>query len=217
MGTPVEMAQEQTQSGLVMNNSLQFDHLTASTHHPLLALRSFALLLLSGLLTACGTTVNVDYDQSADFATITTFNLDKTPMKVSDDPRINSPLVQQRITDAIRDALQQKGLRATSQGDVRVSYRIDVKQEIESDQSGVSVGIGTFSRNVGIGFGYGFPAADVESYDQIRLTIDLQRPDGQLLWRGSDTRRLEAGSTPEKNTRLINELVQAIMETYPPR
>lgn len=200
-----------------MNNPWQFDRLTASTRHPRPALRSFALLLLSGLITACGTTVNVDYDQSADFAAVKTFNLDKTPSKISDDPRINSPLVQQRVTAAIRDTLQQKGLRAAGQGDVRVSYRIDVKQEIESDQSGVSVGIGTFSRNVGIGFGYGFPAAEVESYDQIRLTIDLQRPDGQLLWRGSDTRRLQAGSTPEKNTQLINELVQSILETYPPR
>jgi len=200
-----------------MNTPVLFDRLTSSARSPLPALRSFTLLLLSGLITACGTTVNVDYDQSADFATLKTFNLDKNPIKVSDDPRINSPLVQQRVTAAIREALQQKGLHAAGQADVRVSYRIDVKQEIESDQSGVSVGIGTFSRNVGIGFGYGFPAADVESYDQIRLTIDLQRPDGPLLWRGSDTRRLEAGSTPEKNTRLINELVQSILETYPPR
>ncbi len=180
------------------------------------ALRRFVLLLVSLSLVACGTTVNIDYDQSINFAAIHSFKLETQPVKISDDPRIDSSLMQQRVVTAIREALNRKGLQAAPTPDVRVSYRIDVKQEIESDPSGVSVGVGTFSRNVGIGFGYGFPAADVESYDSIILTIDLHSPDDKLLWRGSDSRRLTSGSTPQKSNRLINDLVAAILERYPP-
>lgn len=215
MGTVTEMAQEQAQSGQPMN--LQ----PACTGSGREMIRRFAIwlvpLLILTLVTGCGTTVNVDYDPSTNFGALKTFELDTAPVKISDDPRIDSSLMQQRVVTAIRDQLKTKGLNAASPANVRVSYRIDVKQEIESDTSGVSVGVGTFSRNVGIGFGYGFPATDVESYDQMLLTIDLHSPEGKLLWRGSDTRRLESGSTPEKNNRLINELVEAILEKFPPR
>ncbi|MDR9435343.1 MAG: DUF4136 domain-containing protein [Thiohalophilus sp.] len=180
------------------------------------ALRGFILLLVSLQLVACSTTVNVDYDQSIDFATIRNFKLETKPIKISDDPRIDSSLMQQRVVTAIREVLTRKGLQTSPTPDVHVSYRIDVKQEIESDPSGVSVGVGTFSRNVGIGFGYGFPAADVESYDRIILTIDFHNPADKLLWRGSDSRRLTSGSTPETLTRLVNDLVEAILERYPP-
>lgn len=183
------------------------------SHLQYLAL-SAALLVLAG----CTTTVNVDYDQDTNFSALKTFQLETKPIKIADDPRLDSPLVQQRVVNAIRTGFINKGLREdTGQADVRISYRIDIKQEIESDTSGVSVGVGTFSRNVGIGFGYGFPASDVESYDRIILTIDLHRTDNTLLWRGSDSRRLVSGSTPQSNTRLINELVDAILEHYPPR
>lgn len=181
------------------------------------ALHRFVLLLVSLQLAACSTTVNIDYDQNTNFAALRSFELQTKPVKISDDPRIDSSLMQQRVVTAIRDALTRKGLQPATPPDMHVSYRIDVKQEIESDPSGVSVGIGTFSRNVGVGFGYGFPATDVESYDRMILTIDLQRPDGTLLWRGSDSRRLDSGSTPEKNTRLINELVASILQHYPPK
>ncbi|MDY6978331.1 MAG: DUF4136 domain-containing protein [Pseudomonadota bacterium] len=179
-------------------------------------LRRWILLFVSLQLVACGTTVNVDYDQATDFAALRSYELQTRPVKISDDPRIDSSLMQQRVVTALRETLSQKGLRASPKADVRVSYRIDVKQEIETDASGVSVGVGTFSRNVGIGFGYGFPAADVESYDRIILTIDFHNPADKLLWRGSDSRRLTSGSTPETLTRLVNELVTAILERYPP-
>ena len=179
-------------------------------------LRLPALGLLALLVSACGTTVNVDYDTSTNFAAIKSYSLETKPIKISDDPRIDNHLMQQRVVSAIHSNLQAKGLRASTPADARVTYRIDLKQEIESDRSGISVGVGTYSRNVGVGFGYGFPASDVESYDQMRLTIDLLRPDGSLLWRGSDTRRLYAGSTPEKSTELINDLVESILKEDPP-
>ncbi|TDY03904.1 DUF4136 domain-containing protein [Thiohalophilus thiocyanatoxydans] len=180
--------------------------------------RYFALLLTALLLGGCSSTVNVDYEQSYNFAALKTYVLQEAPERIDDDPRLDTPMMQQRLIRAIRAELQQAGLREAKPGEVRVSYRLDIKQEIESDSSGVSVGLGTFSRNVGIGFGYGFPTSGVESYDRLVLTIDLDnRETGDLLWRGSDSRRLYAGSTPKSNTELVNELVEAILKKFPPR
>ena len=180
-------------------------------------MRCLGLLLTALMLGACGTTVNVDYEQNYDFAALKTFSLLEKPEKIADDPRLNTPMMQQRLVTAIRAGLQQAGLRDAQPADVRVNYRVDIKQEIESDASGVSVGVGTFSRNVGIGFGYGFPASEVESYDRMVLTIDLHSSEtNALLWRGSDSRRLYAGSTPESNTELVNDLVEAILKKFPP-
>lgn len=195
-----------------------FSGITTSIAHTLFSrLRVVLVPLLMMALAACGTTVNVDYDQTTNFQKLRSYTLDEQPVKIADDPRLDSPLFRQRLVEALHTHLQARGLRPASPADLRVSYRIDVKQEIESDPSGVSVGIGTYSRNVGIGFGYGFPVSDVESYDLMVLTIDMHGPDDRLLWRGSDTRRLEAGSTPEKSTRLINELVESILKYYPPK
>ncbi|MGD8547774.1 MAG: DUF4136 domain-containing protein [Thiohalophilus sp.] len=181
-------------------------------------IRHLVLLIVSLLLVSCASTVNVDYDQAYNFAAVKTFALQSKPVKISDDPRLTSPMMQQRVVSAIQAGLSAKGLRSDDKApDVRITYRIDVKQEIESDRSGVSVGIGTYSRHVGVGVGYGFPASDVESYDTMVLTIDMVVPQsGKLIWRGSDSRRLYAGSTPESNTKLVNDLVKNILEKYPP-
>lgn len=181
-------------------------------------IRCSGLLLTALLLVACSTTVNVDYDQDYNFTALKTFALQEEPEKIEDDPRLSTPMMQQRLVRAIRAGLQQAGLREVQPADVRVSYRVDIRQEIESDGSGVSVGAGTFSRRVGIGFGYGFPVSELESYDRMVLTIDLHSSEtDRLLWRGSDSRRLYAGSTPKSSTRLVNELVEAILEKFPPR
>jgi len=181
-------------------------------------IRHLVLLIVPFFIVSCASTVNVDYDQTYNFATVKTFSLQSQPAKISDDPRLNSPMMQQRVVSAIQAGFQAKGLRSHDQApDVRITYRIDVKQEIESDRARVSMGIGTYSRHVGVGVGYGFPASDVESYDSMVLTIDMTVPQtGKLIWRGSDSRRLYTGSTPESNTKLVNELVENILEKYPP-
>lgn len=181
-------------------------------------LRYYLLLLVPFFIVSCASTVNVDYDQTYNFATVKTFSLQSKPAKISDDPRLNSPMMQQRMVSAIQAGFQAKGLRSDDKApDVRITYRIDVKQEIESDRTRVSMGIGTYGRHVGVGVGYGFPASDVESYDSMVMTIDMTVPQtGKLIWRGSDSRRLYTGSTPESNTKLVNELVENILKKYPP-
>ena len=68
-----------------------------------------------------------------------------------------------------------------------------------------------------LGLGYGFPLYDVDTYDDAVLTIDILDPrDDSLLWRGSGSRRLGNGNTPEKLDELVNGLVSDVLDHFPP-
>lgn len=171
------------------------------------------------LLSACATNVNVDYDQAVNFSQLKTFSVLVRSDTDSKDTRIDSPLMDKRIVAAIETGMKAKEFaKRDSDADIQVKYRVDVKQEIESDASGISIGVGSFSRRVGVGIGYNIPAADVQSYDRGVLTIDMiSGKTGQLIWRGSSGRRLYDGSTPEASDKLINSIVNEILEEFPPK
>lgn len=178
------------------------------------------LLPLSFLfLSACATSVNVDYDTKTSFAGLKTFQVQAKPEAIPNDPRVNSPFMKQRITKAVGDQLSLKGMSfVKTSPDVIVKYHLGIKQELESDDSGVSIGIGTSSRHTAIGFVYGFPATEVATVENLAITIDIvNAKDNQLLWRGSLARQLYSGSTPESNTVLINGMVKEILDLFPPR
>jgi len=139
-------------------------------------------------------------------------------MAVPDDPRINSPFALKRISDALKSQLSLKGLTAKKdRPDVVVKYRLGLKQEVESDASGVSFGIGSSSSTTAFGFMFG-AGADVATVDNLIITIDLVKPaTQQLLWRGSYENHLAAGSTPETSTKLINSMVKQILDKFPPK
>lgn len=177
------------------------------------------LIFCAGLLlSACATTTNVDFRQGYDFASIHNIRINDPLPPASSDPRINSPLVDQRIRAEIAGYLTAHGYRVVDSGaDARLSYQMTTKAGLESYNSGVSFGYGSFGRHSAVGIGYGFPGYDVDSYDDAVLTIDfLENGDDSMLWRGSATKRLGDGNTPEKTTELVNRLVTEILDNFPP-
>ncbi len=169
------------------------------------------------LLTGCATTANVDYDQRYDFSRLQTIVIEAPATAATPDARINSPLVMQRLDEAIRRNLATRGYRVvTDNADATLRYQLGSRSGLESYNSGVSIGYGRFGRNHGFGLGYDFPFYDTASYDDSVLTIDIVAPDDSLLWRGTDSRRLVDGMTPEKLDRLINELVGSTLANFPP-
>ncbi|MEZ5541345.1 MAG: DUF4136 domain-containing protein [Pseudomonadota bacterium] len=174
--------------------------------------------VMAALLGACATTTNVDYRSDYDFSTLHSFRLVPPATPGSSDTRINSPLVEARIAHAIRDHLAAQGYTVTDgDADANLTWQLTTHAGLESADTGFSVGIGTFSRHSMLGFGYGFPGYDVNSYDEGVLTIDMLRTgDDTLLWRGSDSRRLADGATPDSLTDMINDLVDRILRKFPP-
>ena len=177
------------------------------------------ILLLFGvfLFTACGTTVNVDYDKQTDFTSLESFTLMPSPELKTGDERLDSPLVDQRVRKAILATLKARGYQQDeSNADFAVAYQLGVRKEIDSSRASMSVGVGTYGRRSAVGMTYGHPGY-VESYERGILTIDvLKGTDKRLVWRGSSGRRLYDGRTPEKTDKEINAVVKEILDKFPP-
>ncbi len=180
--------------------------------------RMLTMLVLPAVLTACATTANLDYREGYDFTSIHSVRIEPPGQLASSDTRVNSPLVDARIRNAIAEHLSTKGVAVVEgNADASLVYHVDTRAGVESYGSGFSFGYGTFSRHNAFGVGYGFPGYDVESYDEMILTIDiLDVSDNAMLWRGSSSARLSDGSTPETITSMVNKLVSGILANYPP-
>lgn len=182
-------------------------------------MRVFLLLTSYIFLSACSSLVNVDYDKSVNFSQLKTFSIVEKPIRIPQDTRIDSPFMVKRVNESIKTSLAAKGfIFSTDAADFKVKYFLDLEKEVETNESGVSIGLGTSSRRSAIGFGFNIPVGDVNTIDKLKLTIDIvSTKTKQLLWRGSFDYQLYDGSTPEKNTALIQHLVKEIVNDFPPK
>ena len=179
----------------------------------------FMTLLITVTLAGCSSNVIVDFDKSVNFAAIQSYTLLPKSTKSTEDTRLDSPLIDKRIIHAIDQNMLAKGISKKESGaDLQITYRIDLKQEIASNGSGVSMMFGLGGSRSGLGLGYSVPSSDVKSHDLGVLTIDfMSGKTNQLVWRGSSSRRLYDARTPESSEKLINSIVKEILDAYPPR
>ena len=177
-------------------------------------------LLLLGLmlgLAACETTsVSRDYDTTRDFSRYQTWSWAQPAFEYRpDDPRIKSDLTEQRISDAVADQFDQRGLRQAqggNPGDVKIRTYLIVDQR--QDQVTTYTG--------GYWGGYWGPPPMAESrtvtYKVATIQVDLlDGKDGKLVWRGSGEQIMRSSSpTPAEREAAIRETVQKIIAQYPP-
>lgn len=185
--------------------------------------RRLALLSLAVLLSACETNkVSLDYDASRDFAGYRSWTWKQPALQYRpDDPRIKSDLTEQRILDAVRGQLDQRGLReaqASSKGDLNIqTYLI-----VENRQQQYTSSYGGYGGYGMWGNYWGGPAYyETRTYDYKVATIQvdmLDAHDGRLVWRGSAEQVMNnylAGPS-ERNT-AIEQTVAKVLSKYPPK
>ena len=187
-------------------------------------MRIINIIVLALSLSACASMVNVDYDYETNFNSYKTYKVNTTPVRVSEDTRINSPFMQQRVVSELNKAFKNKGFKKlsknpTSNESFDVQYHLDIKQDFETQDSGaVSIGMGSYSHHSSVGFGFTIPVGEAYSIDLLVLTIDLvSSKSKELIWRGSLGYHLYEGATPETYTTLIKNLVTEILKEYPPK
>lgn len=175
-------------------------------------------VLVWALLSGCATNVSVDYDKNINFTEYKTYGVLSKSEKSTEDVRLNSTLIDKRIVDAIGETLAAKGfVQHPENQDFHLTYQINLQQEIDTDRSGATLGFGTGMGRTGFGMGYHLPSSDVESFEKAMLTIDVvSAATGELLWRGTSSRRIAAAGTPAKIDRFFKSLVKEILETFPP-
>ncbi len=166
------------------------------------------VLLFALVLTSCSSVkVATDYDQNANFNQYQTFAFFKPGIDKAD----ISDLDKKRILRAIETELQQKGFTKSDNPDMLVSIFTKTRENINIYNNNYAYGYGWGWHPWYWGSGYN----TVNSTTEGTLYIDLIDADKkELVWQGMGTAAL-AREVDRKQER-INEIVEEILEKYPP-
>lgn len=166
------------------------------------------LLMFVLVFASCNSVkVATDYDREVNFNQYETFAFFKPGI----DKAEISDLDKKRILRAIEAELLEQGLTKSDNPDLLVSIFTKTKENIN-----------IYNNNFGYGYGWGWHpwywgagANTVNSTTDGTLYIDLiDAEDKELVWQGMGTAAL-ARDVDKKQER-INEIVEEIMEKYPP-
>ena len=175
-------------------------------------MRSFkittVLILFVLVLTSCNTVkVATDYDKEVNFEQYETFAFFKPGI---DNAEI-SDLDKKRILRAIADELMEEGLTVSENPDLLVSIFTETEKNVN-----------IYHNNFAYGYGWGWSPwywghrPNVSTTTEGTLYIDLIDADQkQLVWQGMGSAALELDDVDDKTER-INEIVDEILEKYPP-
>ncbi|MFW2366923.1 MAG: DUF4136 domain-containing protein [Desulforhopalus sp.] len=175
------------------------------------------IIILIFLMTGCAN-VQVSQDYSADYV----FGIDNSFGWNKTFPRENSGLLQQdellakRFKKAIENALVGRGFQQSSSPELLVSCVYTVSPMLRSDpvNSGFGFGYGRYGRYGTIGINSG---TSIRQYQQGMLMINIHSArSGGLIWKGTGTREVYTHSSPEDISNMVTEIVNAVVNQFPP-
>lgn len=153
--------------------------------------------------------VTTDYDRKADFSSYKTFMWLR-------EPRLQDPLMVQRVKDAVNAQLTAKGWQlVTENADIAVSANGATRQEqtLETWYSGYP---GWQWHGLGHGYGSGPASTRVETYTVGTLVVDLfDTSKKQVVYRA--TASDVVSDKPEKNTKTMNKVIEKMFKHFPPK
>jgi len=163
------------------------------------------LVLVSAM--GFGQRISYDFDKSADFSKYRTYTWAESGGE------LNDSLTHRRIVNAIDLQMSAKGFVKVERGsapDVVVEYRTVFSRAL--NVNAYSSGIGGFrfapSRN---------GSARAEEFLVVTLAVNIvDVKTNQLLWRGTATKDVEMGASPEKRDKNINKAAEKLFKSFPP-
>ena len=174
------------------------------------------LVLFSiSLLSACSGTKNTfDFDSSADFSQIKTYQWD---LQASEAFSKANPLIDKRIISAIEDNLGRKGVVKAESADIKVSYMVSLEKKLKT--GGLSAGIGMSVGKSNRGH------INLSSGNQIRQSIEgtlvvdmVDTKNGGLIWRSTTVKPVkDRDASPEDSKKRIGQLIYQMFENFPPK
>ena len=164
---------------------------------------------------ACSTLrVSSDYDPATDFAKFRTYAWLPEEPTPTGRPRLDSPLLHDRIRKAIDRSLEAKGYQRTEHPDFLVRFDLSAERKLDID-----------TYNAGFYRGYGYymslPQTDIREYDEGSLIVDvIDLPQKKVVWRGIGQKRLRGEGTPADPAEMqkrIDATVDAVLANFPPK
>ena len=181
----------------------------------------FFLFVLS--VSGCASNnANVDYDTAIDFNAIKSFAWSEKSDEATDKSKAATPLVHKRVTESIETVLKSKGLKKVdaAQADMLITYHLSVAVTGQTSSS-VSVGFGRSRYGSGIGTSVGVstsvPVGGRTVKEGTLVVMMMDTKTNSVIWQGSSSRQLSRSPTPEKTQAQIDDVVNEILEKYPPK
>ena len=174
-----------------------------------------AFVLVALLLVGCAPiSVSVDYDTQVDFSGYRSWGWLPEP-DATGSPRADSPLLHQRIRQAIEAQLASQGYVVAADPQLRVGYHVSTETKLDVRTVNSHYGYGHWNgRNVDI---RGEATTYVNEYERGRLVIDVvDTLRNALVWRGVGERRLRSEPTSDQVTQSVRQAVAEILERFPP-
>lgn len=177
-------------------------------------IRVLLVLFSISLLSACSGTKNTfDYDSSADFSQIKTYQWNHQASKAF--AKAN-PLIDKRIITAIEDNLTRKGVMKAESADIKVSYTVGFEKKLKTGGLSAGVGMSVGKSNRG--------NISLSSGNQIKQTIEgtlivdmVDTKNGDLIWRSTTVKPVkDRDASPEDSKKRIGQLVYQMFENFPP-
>ncbi len=170
------------------------------------------LVLLASIAGCSSLSVNYDYDQNVEWGKFKTYGWMSAPQRPSDpnSPLQNTPLLEQRVHNSVDHEMQQRGITMADDPDILVVYHIGTQDKIQVTDWGY--------RYSDYYWGYGGRQIDVYQFTEGSLVIDLVDAETQnLVWRGTGTGVVDQSQkSPEEMQDRANNVIQKIMESFPP-
>lgn len=187
--------------------------------------KGYLVALFSLVLTACSTVkVSTDYDQSADFSALKSFNwLPESAKTEKDSAYLNNRIMDARITKAINQQLVAQGFTFSTAPDFYVNYNITSEKKTDIRSYDNYSGYGP-SWGWGVGYGHrgmslsAHTETRVDEYQQGSLIVDIIDPTSlELIWRGIGSKRLPESTDAAEMDKLVAEVVKNILVKFPPK
>jgi hypothetical protein len=164
---------------------------------------------------ACATVhVSADYDPGTDFAAYRSYAWLPHSPEATGHPRLDSPMVQDRVRRGIDRSLGEKGYGiGGDEADFFVTYHLAVDRRLD---------VRTMDRTLYGRYGYrmSIPETTVDEYDEGSLVIDVvDARSRRVVWRGIGRGRLRGASGTQDPVQLEQrayEVVHEVLAEFPP-
>ena len=173
------------------------------------------------LLASCrGIPVSTDYEPERDYSALKTYAWKEPMRKIIIDPLLDNDLMSDRIhraVDARLTALGYSKALADEGADFFITFNISSAEKISVDSYYGYYGYHSCWSGSGYeGFGRGRDIT-VRQYTLGALMLDVIDPASErLIWRGVGEKRIPKFKTPQERDLYIAEIVQAILDRFPP-
>lgn len=173
--------------------------------------KTATLALMLALVSGCARYAVTDYDSSAGFDRYSTYQFAKR-----DEDAVQG-LDAARIERALEQALSDEGFaRTKTDPDVMVRYRIE--DEMRTESRGPRFGFGFGFGSSPFTFGMAHAPVQTREIREGQLVVEMVDPTiEQIVWEGRARRNLSESQDREDRTRLIDRVIEAMFEQYPPQ